>query len=644
MGDTTATDATAQPAVTEPVPATASQQAVGHEPPREATLAPSDVKADNAPSAALPPVTEAAPSAQPPGIQPEPRPTPPSHADTAPSTDTPAPSESALKGTDARPRRRAVLDVPTTQPSTTHAPEVILGIDLGTTRARAAVFHEGRAQLIPTGDTGTAGVPSILAVDPSGHLLVGEDARAEAEREPRHAAFGLKRLFGMRARSPQVRWLEPLLPFSVVPDAHGDASVELLGRVVPVSEFATLLLRELRAAATVYLGRDVTRAVLCVPAGFNGHQRAALREAGARAGLTIQRVLNAPAAAALAFGHGRGLARKRVLIVDLGGGGLEVSVVQVTGDDLEVITTGGDSTLGGMEFDARIAEAAVSDLQQQGVSRPEHPLDWSPLRQAAEAAKEALSERAEAPIPLRTGTVPPLPRERLDALTADLVQRVTTVVREVLESCALTPQGLDAVQLVGGQGRAPLVRQRLEESLGVPVRTDVDPSGAVALGAALLGHSLLEAEAGKPAASVSEVLTLPLGVAERGGTLRRVLERNTRLPAEKTLVLPVTPGPLALALFQGASSVAAESEFLGTLELAVERPGEVELHFSVSTDGTLTLEATLPGAKRQPLPLATAELDEAARGALVARSPLASEPEAKPAGILSGLKKLFGRR
>jgi len=241
--------------------------------------------------------------------------------------------------------------------------------------------------------------------------------------------------------------------------------------------------------------------------------------------------------------------------------------------------------------------------------------------------------------------VPPFSRERVEALTADLAQRVTTVVREVLESNALSPQGLDAVLLVGGQSRSPLVRRRLEESLGVPVRDDVDPRGAVALGAALLGQALLLAEAGKPAASVSEVLSAPIGVAERGGTLRRVLERNTRLPTSKTLVLPVTaPGPVELALFQGPSPLASENEYLGRLHFPVDRPGEVELHFALSVDGALSLEATLPGAKRKPVSLAAEDLDDAARDALIARSPLAGEPEARPGGLLSGLKKLFGRR
>jgi molecular chaperone DnaK len=200
------------------------------------------------------------------------------------------------------------------------------------------------------------------------------------------------------------------------------------------------------------------------------------------------------------------------------------------------------------------------------------------------------------------------------------------------------------VLLVGGQGRSPLVRRRLEESLGVRVRADVDATGSAALGAALLGQGLLDAEAGKPGATASEVLSVPIGVAERGGTFRRVLERNTRLPAEKTLVLPVQTGLLVLALFQGPSPVALENEYLGTLAFSIERPGELEVHFSLSVDGTLTLAATLPGTRRQPVRLAVDMPSEAELEATIFHSPLEGEPEARPGGLLSGLRKLFGRR
>jgi len=533
--------------------------------------------------------------------------------------------------------------VPAIAPAAPTVSEVVLGIDVGTTQARVAVFHEGTVRLIPLGGADARSIPSALAVDAAGQLLVGTAALAEAERAPRHAAMGLKRLLGLRARSPRLRSFVGL-PFSVAADPRGDAGIELRGRVIPLAEFATQLLRELKSAASAFLGREAARAVLCVPSYFDARQRAALREAGERAGLQVLRVLNAPAAATLAYGHGRGLARKRVLVVDLGGGGLEVSVVQVTGDDLEIVTTGTDPTLGGMDFDARIAEALLSDLRSAGTSTPEPSLDWGPLRSAAEAAKVLLSDQEEAPVQLREGAGLTLSRERVEALTADLAQRVTEATREVLESSSLTPQGLDAVVLVGGQSRAPLVRRRLEESLGVPVRSDVDPLGAGALGAALLGNSLLEIDSGKPGATVSDVLSVPLGVAERGGTLRRVFERNTRLPAEKTLALPVTPGSLSLAIFQGSSPLAAENEYLGALHFQLERAGEAELQFSLSQDGILSLAATLPGAKRQPVTLSTEDLDDEARDALMARSPFATETKESPAGLFSGLRKFFGKR
>jgi molecular chaperone DnaK len=595
-----------------------------HLAPNEELISPESITLEPEPLTPAPPVNVAPPA-------PAPVPPPPEE-----------PRRPELRG-----RRRAILDVPVSTPVVAAPPEVVLGIDLGTSQARVAVRHQGTLQLIPLGEARS--LSALIAVDASGQLLVGAAARAEAERSPRHAIHGLRRFLGLRARSPLVRALGGPLPFPISAGPHGDASIELHGRNHLLPELAARLLRELKSATSTFLGHEATRAVLCVPAHFDDRQRAAMREAGSLAGLDVLRILNAPSAAALAFGHERGLARKRLLVVELGGGGLDVSVVQLTGDDLEVITTGGDPTVGGMDFDGRIAEALASELQAQGLSRPEHPADWLPLLIAAEAAKVALSERDEVSVPLPGAAAPfSLNRERLEALTADLVQRITLVVRHVLESSALSPQGLDEVLLLGGQGRSPLVRRRLEESLGVPVRADMESTHEathrVALGAALLGQGLLDAAAGKPGATVSEVLSVPIGVAERGGTLRRVFERNTRLPAEKTLALPVTPGPLTLALFQGPSPVAAENEYLGTLAFTIERAGEAEVHFSLSQDGILSLAATLPGVKRHAVTLALDMPEDAELEAVMARSPLEGEPEARPGGLLSGLRKLFGRR
>ena len=609
------------------------------EPPVSAAPEPPAPTPVEPPISAAPEPPASMPAAPPVSAAPEPPAALPEVARESP----PVPEE-PRRSPESKGRRRAILDVPVSPPVTAAPPEVVLGIDLGTSQARVAIHHQGTLRLIPLGESQS--LPSLVAVDEAGQPLVGPAARTEAERSPRHAALGLRRFLGLRARSPLVRALGGPLPFPLVAGPNGDACTELRGGGHLLPTLSARLLRELKSAASTFLGHEVTRAVLCVPAYFDDRQRAAMREAGTLAGLNVLRILNTPSAAALAFGHGRGLARKRLLVVELGGGGLDVSVVQLTGDDLEVITTGGDPTVGGMDFDARLAEALASDLQAQGHPRPEHPFDWAPLFTAAEAAKVALCEQEQVSVPLPGGRPTlSLDRERLEALTADLVQRVTLFVRQVLESSALTPQGLDEVLLLGGQGRSPLVRRRLEESLGVPVRTDVEATHSAALGAALLGQGMLDAAAGKPGATVSEVLSVPIGVAERGGTLRRVLERNTRLPAEKTLVIPVpTPGPLTLALFQGLSSVAAENEYLGTLHFTLERPGEAEVHFSLSQDGTLSLAATLPGGKRHPVTLAADMPEDADLEAVMARSPLEGEPEARPGGLLSGLRKLFGRR
>ncbi|WP_375767317.1 TIGR02266 family protein [Archangium gephyra] len=615
-----------------------------HLAPDEELLSPESITLEPEPPAPVTPAVSVQPE---PPVAETPAPVEPPAAPVAREVPPPAEEPRRSVSPESKGRRRAILDVPVSTPATAAPPEVVLGIDLGTSHARVAVRHQGTLQRIPLGEDKS--LPSLIAVDASGQLLVGAAARAEAERAPRNAVHGLRRFLGLRARSPLVRALGGPLPFPISAGPHGDASIELHGRGHLLPELAARVLRELKSATTAFLGHEATRAVLCVPAHFDDRQRAAMREAGALAGLDVLRILNAPSAAALAFGHERGLARKRLLVVELGGGGLDVSVVQLTGDDLEVITTGGDPTVGGMDFDARIAEALASELQVQGLPRPEHPADWLPLLSAAEAAKVALSEREEVSFPLPGSPTPfSLNRERLEALTADLVQRITLVVRHVLESSALSPQGLDEVLLLGGQGRSPLVRRRLEESLGVPVRADMEfpheATHSVALGAALLGQGLLDAAAGKPGATVSEVLSVPIGVAERGGTLRRVLERNTRLPAEKTLVLPVTPGPLTLALFQGPSPVAAENEYLGTLAFSIERAGEAEVHFSLSQDGILSLAATLPGVKRHAVTLALDMPEDAELEAVMARSPLEGEPEARPGGLLSGLRKLFGRR
>ncbi len=529
------------------------------------------------------------------------------------------------------------------------ADDVVLGIDLGTTTCRAAVWLDGGPQLIPlAGPTGFA-LPSLVAVDDEGNLRVGPAAKGIRAEHPENAVTGLKRLLGQRARSKAVKQLLPRFPFTVVADQDGDAGAELAGRVHSMPELAALLLKEIKNSAQDMLERELKRAVLCVPAWYSDHQRGAVLEAGRLAGLEVLRILNEPSAVALAFGYGRGLARKRLLVYDLGGGTFDASVVEMTGDDLEVVSTGGDNFLGGIDFDERVADALAGTFPENLRQRLEQSrVSWERTRDAAEVAKISLSDQETAavhvpfavtdeaggPVDLRASVT----RAQIDQLTNDLVERTADVTRVVLEVGRINAAALDEVLLVGGQSRAPLVRKRLEALVGRPPRTDVDPQGAVALGAAIFGHSLVQRERGKAGVSLSEVLSAPIGVAVKGGGFLRVLERNTRLPAEKTLAVPVADRAVEVAIFQGTHVRADENEYLGALHAPADKPGELVLRFTVSADGRLDV-----GAVGKKASFSTSDATDEVRARLFAEAPLPGEGEAASKGLFKGIKRLFGR-
>jgi molecular chaperone DnaK len=541
------------------------------------------------------------------------------------------------------------------------AEDIVLGIDMGTTTCRAAVVIEGVPRLVPiASERGHFALPSVVAFDPTkDRVLIGSAGKKHRVDKPEQAVIGFKRLMGRRAQSKKVRELAKVSPYALSADPDGDVGIELGGRLFSMPECAALLLRELKNAAQDFLGRELGRAVLCVPAWYTDHQRAAVLQAGQLAGLEVVRLLNEPSAVALAFGFGRGLARKRVLVYDLGGGTFDASVVEITGDDLEAVSTGGDNFLGGMDFDARLADALIGTMEEG----PKNTLVQSRMkvervRDAAEVTKILLSEKDLAPVHVPFATLDEagnpvdlkveVERGFLEGATQDLVDRTVQVTQAVLDAAKLTVQSLDEVLLVGGQSRAPAVRAALERQLGRPGRTDVDPAGAVALGAALLGHSLVQRDRGKRGSSLAEVLSSPIGVALRGGGFRRILERNTRLPAEKSLTLPVQAGhTLRFAVMQGTAAKAEENEYLGALSIHSERAGELNVHFAVSADGRLQLSATTPTGKRAEVQFTTAEASEAAQAALLAESPLPGEDEAaRPgkSGLFGGLKRLFGAK
>jgi molecular chaperone DnaK len=551
---------------------------------------------------------------------------------------------------------RAPIASPTPGRPVTLANDIVLGIDLGTTTCRVAVVVDGAPRLLSIASERSAAMPSIVALDHAKErLLVGSAARRYRVDHPERTIAGFKRLMGRRARSKRIKELEARLPFKIAPDPEGDCGIEIGRRVFPLPELAAELLKELKNAAQNELGRTLSRAVLCVPAWYNDHQRSAVLEAGRIAGLEVLRILNEPSAVALAFGYGKGLARKRVLVYDLGGGTFDASVVEITGDDIEVVSTGGDNFLGGMDFDTRLADALVATLDDAPRNQlMDSKVTMERVRDAAELAKIALSERTVVPVHVPFATTGEdgkpvdlrvdVERQYLEQNTNDLVERTVEVTQVVLDAARLTPQSLDEVVMVGGQSRSPAVRTRLETMLGRKPRTDVDPQAAVAMGAALLGHALVLRERGKSSLQLAEVLSAPIGIGVRGGGFRKVLERNTRLPAEKTLSVPVQAAQaIRLAVFQGQASRAEDNDYLGALTTSVDRSGELALRFSVSADGRLLLSAMSPSGKQAEVVFATQEANDEVTAQMFAEAPLPGESD-RPVSSKSGFfRKLFGK-
>ena len=396
----------------------------------------------------------------------------------------------------------------------------------------------------------------------------------------------------------------------------GAAAVRFAGRVFSLQQVAALVLAEVRETAAVALGEPVERAVVTVPAYYDDHQRSAVREAGALAGLVIERIVNEPTAAALAFGHGRAL-DARVLVYDLGGGTFDASVLEIQGDVYEVVSTGGDTFLGGADFDAQLVDHLVwRFMEEHGFAPPEDRVVWQRIRDAAEETKVALSSResavAHVPYLCRSpggkdvDLKVEVTRAELEGLTSRLVDRTLEVCREVLAAKGLASSDIDEVLLVGGQSRMPLVWQRIRTELGRDANKSVHPDEAVAIGAALLADSARRVDS----VVLIDVLAMAIGVGLPGGRMAPVLARNSRLPASRTHEIATTrdgQGELELELFQGDSPKVSECEYLGTVCVPGLPPGprgtvKVAVELAVDAEGILKVTAR---------DLATGELTEA---------------------------------
>jgi molecular chaperone DnaK len=528
----------------------------------------------------------------------------------------------------------------------------ILGIDLGTTNTCVAYVRNHVAKMVPT-DRGNLTLPSVVARSAKGDLLVGGVAKDQMLVNPKNTIYGAKRLIGRSFKSRVVQELRGLFAYEIVEGPAGEAAVRLGDKVYTLPEISSFVLAQVRTMAEQFLGGPVDEAIISVPAYYNDNQRNAVKEAGKLAGLNVRRIVNEPTAAALAYGFNRGLDQK-ILVYDLGGGTFDVSVLNLNGNVFEVVATGGDTFLGGSDFDRRIVQWALEQFQRDHkVDLRENPTAMQRLQTAAEAAKIDLTlipnvsielpfitEVRGKPLDLRL----PLSRDQLNQLTADLVDRTFRICDEVLASKGVSPREIGEVILVGGQSRMPLVQEKIREHFGKPARKGVHPDECVAQGAALLGDSLGSAQG----LTLMDVLSMPIGVAASGGRFRKIIDKNSTIPCSRSFRLPQpSPGQneIVMDIFQGDSDQIVDNEYLGTLRIKGELAGR-KIDFKLSEECLLSVLVDQDG---QPVPveLATRDTPDTIKAALAAddlrrrREAGSQEPEAK-GGILSSIRRIWG--
>ena len=538
-------------------------------------------------------------------------------------------------------------------------PTRIIGIDLGTTNTCVASVRNKIPKVVPT-DRGNLVLPSVVALNPRGDLVVGGVAKDQMVTNPTNTIWGAKRLIGRKFNSRVVQELKHFYKYDIVEGPEGEAAVIMGGKTYTLPQISSFVLAHAKKIAEQFLGGSMEAAVITVPAYYNDNQRQAVKEAGRLAGLDVKRIVNEPTAAAVAYGFNRGLDQK-ILVYDLGGGTFDVSVLHVTGNVFEVLATGGDNFLGGVDFDNRVIDYVLEAYRKETRSDlSSNTIAMQRIKNAAEAAKIDLTlipnvvvelpfieERKGKPQDLRI----PLSREQLNDLTADLVDRTFALCDQVLAEKGIARSAIDEVILVGGQSRMPLVQQKIQAHFGKPPRKGVHPDECVALGAALLGDSLNNLDS----VTLIDALSMPIGFALPNGQFRVIVEKNSRIPLVKSFRLPPPKEPgapfIEMELFQGDSSNIVDNEFLGTLKVPASSAGS-RVDFRLDQECLLKVVVEEPTGPRE-ITLATRDTPETLKRMLeeqkriddAERQRLAQggQPDASKGGLFSRFTKMFGR-
>jgi len=485
----------------------------------------------------------------------------------------------------------------------------MIGIDLGTTNSCVAVLENGTSRVIENSE-GARTTPSIIAFTKDDEVLVGQAAKRQAVTNPENTLFAIKRLIGRQFKDDAVQKDIKMVPYKIVPAENGDAWVECHGNKMAAPEVSSRVLMKLKKDAEAFLGEEVTEAVITVPAYFNDSQRQATKDAGRVAGLDVKRIINEPTAAALAFGMDKPEGDSTIAVYDLGGGTFDISIIEISEVEgehaFEVLSTNGDTFLGGEDFDLRVIEFLVAEFKKDnGIDLHNDPLALQRLKEAAEKAKIELSsaEATDINLPYVTADASgpkhlnvKLTRAKLESLVEDLVERTKGPCVTALKDSGLSASEVDHVILVGGQSRMPKVQEMVKSIFGKEARKDVNPDEAVALGAAI--------QAGVLGGDVTDVLLLDvtplsLGIETMGGVMTKLIDKNTTIPTNAAQTFSTAEdnqGAVTVHVLQGEREVAAGNKSLGRFDLADIPPAprgtpQIEVAFDIDANGILNVSA-----------------------------------------------------
>jgi molecular chaperone DnaK len=480
----------------------------------------------------------------------------------------------------------------------------VIGIDLGTTNSCVAILEGGVTQIVPNKEGGRT-TPSVVAFTDKGERLIGQIAKRQAITNSANTIYAVKRLMGRKFESPEVERARQVCSYEITESTNGDCRVRVRGRDYSPPEISAILLQRLKLAAEEFLGDEVTEAIITVPAYFDDIQRQATKDAGKVAGLKVQRIINEPTAAALAYGLGK-RENERIAVFDLGGGTFDISIMEMADGVFEVLSTCGDSFLGGEDFDQRIVDWMTETFKQEtGIDLRSDRLALQRLKEAAERAKCELSTATESQLNLpfiAADSVGPkhfnktLSRAKFEELVADLVARTAEPCQKALADAKLTPEQITKVLLVGGQTRSPIIINRVREIFKREPSIEINPDEVVAIGAAI--------QVGVLAGDVKDlilldVIPLSLGIETRGGLFTKLLDRNSTIPTKKSLVFTTVADSqqvVEVHVLQGERDIASGNRSLARFELvgipaAPRGLPQIEVTFEVDADGIVSVSA-----------------------------------------------------